>query len=211
MTDLHRKDQLNNRFKRLQKKAKQAEQNGDDEKALQSYQEMAQLLEQAASLLGTGNRERFLKKRVVKKIEELGGEVPEQVSLDDAVEETKEDKEDSEFEEADQIEDVNSEVFDIKKPSHSFDAVGGRDRVKKLLKEKVILPVKQKDRYEKYGLNVANGVLFYGPTGTGKTYLAEALAGELDVTCITTSGAQLKNRFLGESEASVRELFRTAQ
>ncbi|MUV56086.1 26S protease regulatory subunit [Halogeometricum sp. CBA1124] len=208
MTDLHRKGQLNNRFKRLQQKAKREEEAGNDQKALESYKEMAELLEQAAALLGTGNRERFLKKRVVQKIEELGGEVPDKVSVEDRA---KRNSEDAQLEQADSIEEVQSEVFDIHKPNQSFEDVGGRDRVKKILKRKVILPVQEREKYEKYGLNVVNGVLFYGPTGTGKTYLAEALAGELDFTCITTSGAQLKNRFLGESEASVRELFRTAE
>jgi SpoVK/Ycf46/Vps4 family AAA+-type ATPase len=214
MTDAHRKSRLHDRFNRLHERALQHEEDGNHEKAVALYQEMAALLEQAAALLGTGERERLLKERVVSKIRELGGDVPDEITLSDdlGVGEAAADADaDSDFEAADSVGDADSDVAGVVEPDHDFSAVGGRERVKRLLQREVIKPFRDPDRYDRYGLTVVNGVLFYGRPGTGKTFLANALAGELDATVIKTGGSRLKNRFLGGSEENVKELFALAE
>lgn len=218
MTDAHRKSRLYERFERLHRRARKKENEGNYDEAVKLYQEMAALLEQAAALLGTGERERLHKERVVNKIQNLGGEVPDEVTMDDdhneddlqSKETDTETANDLNLEEADSVADVDSDVAEVFEPDHDFEAVGGRERIKQLLRREVIKPIRNPDHYAQYGLNVVNGVLFYGPPGTGKTFLAEALAAELNATVIKTGGSRLKNRYLGGSENNVRELFEVA-
>jgi len=61
------------------------------------------------------------------------------------------------------------------------------------------------------GLPVVRGILLYGVPGTGKTMLAEAMAAESEVTVVRVSGAEIYSKFLGETEARLRQLFRTAK
>jgi len=56
-------------------------------------------------------------------------------------------------------------------------------------------------------LNAAKGVLLYGPPGTGKTLLAKAVANEAQSNFISVKGPELLNKFVGESEKGVREVF----
>ncbi len=57
-------------------------------------------------------------------------------------------------------------------------------------------------------LDAAKGVLMYGPPGTGKTLLAKAVANEAESNFISIKGPELLNKFVGESEKGVREVFR---
>lgn len=211
MTDLHRKNRLKKRFNRLQERAEQAEERGDHEQALELYQQLLRLLGEAASLLGTGSRERFMKQHVVNRIEQLGGEVPEDVGLDGEEQPAaKEPDDEVTARSIEGIEDVDSDLLEPMRPKHGFDAVGGQDRVKRILREKVIETLENREQYRQYGVSVINGLLLFGPSGTGKTYLVKALAKELQelgYTSVKTSGSNLKNRYLGESEGNVKELF----
>ncbi len=55
------------------------------------------------------------------------------------------------------------------------------------------------------------GLLLYGPPGTGKTLLAKAIANEIDAFFISMTPSQLQNKYVGESEKKVRELFDRAR
>lgn len=61
------------------------------------------------------------------------------------------------------------------------------------------------------GLPVVRGILLYGVPGTGKTMLAEAVAAESEAAVVRVSGAEIYSKFLGETEARLRQLFRTAE
>jgi transitional endoplasmic reticulum ATPase len=216
MTDTHRKKRLDKRFNKLRRKAKQAEEAGDNEEAIRLYNEMVSLLENAASLLGSGER-RVRKEHVIEKIHELGGEVPGDLSSDLSDENYSTDSEEAgtdpnqDFESTESIEDVDSSVIDVCEPDHSFSDVGGRERLKQVLQREVLKPLRNREEYERYGLSVVNGILFYGPPGTGKTWLAKALAGELGVPVVESGGSRLKSRYLGNSEENVRQLFDIAR
>ena len=54
------------------------------------------------------------------------------------------------------------------------------------------------------------GVLLYGPPGSGKSALVHALASELGVNFVAIEGSKVYNQWLGESEETVRALFRRA-
>lgn len=95
--------------------------------------------------------------------------------------------------------------------SVSFDDVGGMDKEKQRLKERVMLPLTEhQDEAEKLGISVQN-VILYGPPGTGKTYIAEALASELDLPFAMLSGGNIQSKWVNESANKVNTLFNEAK
>jgi ATPases of the AAA+ class len=102
------------------------------------------------------------------------------------------------------------EVF-IEKPSTKWTDVGGLERVKEQLTEAVEWPLKHPDAFRKVGIVPPKGILLYGPPGTGKTLLAKAVANETESNFIAIKGPEIFNKYVGESEKRVRELFDKAR
>jgi len=96
------------------------------------------------------------------------------------------------------------------KPDVKWDDVAGLERAKESLKETVILPVKFPQLFvgERKPFK---GILLFGPPGTGKSYLAKAVATEADSLFISVSSADLISKWQGESEKLVRNLFEMAR
>jgi transitional endoplasmic reticulum ATPase len=97
------------------------------------------------------------------------------------------------------------------KPTGGFDAVGGLDEVKEALDRAVSWPLSYGPLFEAADAAPPSGVLLHGPPGTGKTLLARAIAAESGVNFIHVAGPELLDRYVGESEKSVRELFDRAR
>lgn len=106
--------------------------------------------------------------------------------------------------------DHNNIVDDVSCPSVKFSDVIGADDAKEELKY-FLKYLRAPKEYLELGVRRPRGVLLYGPPGTGKTMLAKAMAGEAGVSFISTDGASLKNKYVGESGNNVRELFRKAR
>ncbi len=102
------------------------------------------------------------------------------------------------------------EIF-VEIPKVTWDDVGGLDDIKQRLTEAVIWPLKYKDLFEATGTKAPKGILLYGPTGTGKTLLAKAIANQSGVNFISVKGAELLSKYVGESENAIREVFRKAK
>ena len=102
------------------------------------------------------------------------------------------------------------EVF-VEVPDVKWEDVGGLDEIKEALKETVEWPLKYADLFTKADTKPPKGIILHGKPGTGKTYLAKALASESGVNFISVKGPQILSRFIGESEKGVRELFRMAK
>ncbi len=96
-------------------------------------------------------------------------------------------------------------------PNAGFDDVGGLDDAKATLTEAVEWPLSYGALFEATATDPPAGVLLHGPPGTGKTLLARALAGESDVNFISVAGPELLDRYVGESEKAVREVFARAR
>ncbi|MCU0515920.1 MAG: AAA family ATPase [Oscillatoria sp. Prado101] len=94
--------------------------------------------------------------------------------------------------------------------SPSLKDVGGLSEVIKELKELIAIPLKRPDLLAKIGLEPTRGVLLVGPTGTGKTLTARALAEELGVNYIAIVGPEVIGKYYGEAEQRLRELFERA-
>ncbi len=96
-------------------------------------------------------------------------------------------------------------------PDVKWSEIGGLEYVKRELQEAVEWPIKFSDLYKAIGYNMPKGVLLYGPSGTGKTLLAKAVATESEANFISVRGPELLSKWVGESERGVREVFRRAR
>lgn len=92
----------------------------------------------------------------------------------------------------------------------TLDQVGDMVEVKQALTEAVLWPLQYPDSFARLGVAAPRGVLVYGPPGCGKTFLLRALAGTGQLNVIAVKGAELLDKYVGESERAVRELFRRA-
>jgi transitional endoplasmic reticulum ATPase len=88
--------------------------------------------------------------------------------------------------------------------------VGGLAEVKQVLTETVIWPIAYPDTFARLGVTPTRGILLYGPPGCGKTYIVKALAHDGRANVLSVKGAELMSKWVGESEAGVRQLFARA-
>ncbi|MDA4128813.1 MAG: CDC48 family AAA ATPase [Thaumarchaeota archaeon] len=102
------------------------------------------------------------------------------------------------------------EVY-LETPDVKWSEIGGLDGVKRELREAVEWPLKYPDLYKTIGYSMPKGILLYGPSGTGKTLLAKAVATESEANFISVRGPELLSKWVGESERGVREVFRRAR
>ena len=102
------------------------------------------------------------------------------------------------------------EVY-LESPDVEWNDIGGLDDVKRELQEAVEWPLRYPDLYTKLGHSVPKGILMHGPSGTGKTMLAKAVATESEANFISVKGPELLSKWIGESERGIREIFRRAR
>ncbi len=92
----------------------------------------------------------------------------------------------------------------------TFDDIGGMEEVKTELRE-VVDFLKNPKKYKKVGARTPKGVLLVGPSGTGKTLLARAVAGEADVQFLSIAGSEFMEMLVGVGASRVRDLFSMAK
>jgi transitional endoplasmic reticulum ATPase len=92
-----------------------------------------------------------------------------------------------------------------------YEDIGGLDKEIRLIKESVEIPFKYPEIFRHLGITPYKGILFYGPPGTGKTLLAKAVANETDMNFYTINGPEIFDKYFGESEKKIREIFAAAQ
>jgi transitional endoplasmic reticulum ATPase len=102
------------------------------------------------------------------------------------------------------------EVF-VEVPDVTWKNVGGLEDTKERLRETIQWPLEYPTVFEEMDVQAANGLLMYGPPGTGKTLLAKAIANESQSNFISIKGPELLNKYVGESEKGVREVFEKAR
>lgn len=72
-------------------------------------------------------------------------------------------------------------------------------------------PILHPETFKRIGLTAPAGVLLYGPPGCGKTLVAKAVSNESKANFISIKGPELLNKYVGESELAVRQLFKRAR
>jgi SpoVK/Ycf46/Vps4 family AAA+-type ATPase len=99
----------------------------------------------------------------------------------------------------------------IEVPKVYWRDIGGQHDVKKRLQEAVEWPLKHPEAFQRLGITPPKGILLYGPPGCSKTLMAKALATECSRNFIAVKGPELFNKYVGESEKAIREIFRKAR
>lgn len=92
-------------------------------------------------------------------------------------------------------------------PDTTWADIGALGGVRDELATAIVEPIKNPDIYAQVGITAPTGVLLWGPPGCGKTLLAKAVANESRANFISVKGPELLNKFVGESERAVRQVF----
>ena len=119
------------------------------------------------------------------------------------------------------VNDINSALLDIRPstmrevflemPKVYWSDIGGQHELKRKMKEMIELPLQYANTFQQLGVKCPKGVLMYGPPGCSKTLTAKALATESGINFLAVKGPEIFNKFVGESEKTIREIFRKAR
>ena len=110
-----------------------------------------------------------------------------------------------------------SKKFDVEKfvimekPNVSWENIGGLANQENEIKEVIELPLKRPELFKQVGISPPKGILLYGPSGTGKTLLAKAVAASTNSTFLEIVGSELVQKFIGEGAKLVKEIFQLAR
>lgn len=92
-------------------------------------------------------------------------------------------------------------------PDTTWADIGALRPVREELLTAIVEPIRSPEKYERVGITAPTGVLLWGPPGCGKTLLAKAVANESRANFISVKGPELLNKYVGESEKAVRQVF----
>ncbi|KAM0287967.1 hypothetical protein ACHAQH_000034 [Verticillium albo-atrum] len=96
-------------------------------------------------------------------------------------------------------------------PSTSWSEVGALHSVRAAFQVSIVRRIKEPLLFARFGKQRPAGVLLFGPPGCGKTLVAKAVANDAQASFILIKGPELLNKYVGESERAVRELFARAK
>jgi ribosome biogenesis ATPase len=96
-------------------------------------------------------------------------------------------------------------------PETTWAQIGALRPVREELLTAIVEPIRSPEKYERVGITAPTGVLLWGPPGCGKTLLAKAVANESKANFISVKGPELLNKYVGESEKAVRQVFDRAR
>lgn len=96
-------------------------------------------------------------------------------------------------------------------PDTTWEDIGGLEDLREELHFSIVHAISNPEKYQALGITSAAGILLCGPPGCGKTLLAKAVANESRANFIAVNGPELLNKYVGESEKAVRQLFQRAR
>lgn len=99
----------------------------------------------------------------------------------------------------------------VEAPAVRYSDIGGQASVIQKLREAVEWPLLHPEAFQRLGVKPPKGVLLYGPPGCSKTVMARACACESGINFVAVKGPELLNKYVGESERGLREVFRKAR
>lgn len=106
---------------------------------------------------------------------------------------------------------AKNQIVEIEQKRDTFADIGGLDDVKKKIQMEFILPIKSPEIFQAFGKEVGGGLLFYGPPGCGKTFLARAVAGEIHAHFAHLDLQNILSKWSGEAEQNLHEFFEDAR
>jgi transitional endoplasmic reticulum ATPase len=106
---------------------------------------------------------------------------------------------------------IMAETTADKKPRVTYEEIGGMKEQIKRLREIVELPMRHPEVFARLGIEPHSGILMYGSPGCGKTLIAKALASESEANFFIINGPEIMNKYYGETEARLRDIFKEAR
>ncbi|MDI1496177.1 MAG: ATPase AAA [Cenarchaeum symbiont of Oopsacas minuta] len=97
------------------------------------------------------------------------------------------------------------------KPHITYEEIGGLSDKIKAMREIVEVPLRHPELFARLGVEAHSGILLYGPPGCGKTLIAKVLASESDAKMYLINGPEIINKYYGETEAKLRDIFKEAK
>nr|ODN96171.1 ribosome biogenesis ATPase [Cryptococcus depauperatus CBS 7855] len=92
-------------------------------------------------------------------------------------------------------------------PDVTWSDIGALSAIRDELHMAIVQPIRHPELFSVVGIDAPSGVLLWGPPGCGKTLLAKAVANESRANFISVKGPELLNKYVGESERAVRQVF----
>lgn len=99
----------------------------------------------------------------------------------------------------------------VDKPNINWENIGGAENSINKVREVLEMPLSHPELFKDVGIEPPKGILLYGPSGTGKTTIAKALAKETNSTFIQIVGSELVQKYIGEGAKLVKDLFEYAR
>ncbi len=93
----------------------------------------------------------------------------------------------------------------------TYEDVGGLDDELKRVREMIELPLKHPQLFDRLSIDPPKGVLLHGPPGTGKTWIAKAVANEAGANFLSVQGPEIMSKYYGQSEEKLRDIFEEAK
>lgn len=106
---------------------------------------------------------------------------------------------------------ISTETAVDRKVRVTYEEVGGLRHEVKAMREIVELPLKHPELFSRLGIEPHSGILLYGPPGCGKTLLAKVMASESEANMFSINGPEIMNKYYGETEAKLRDIFKEAK
>ncbi len=106
---------------------------------------------------------------------------------------------------------ISTETTVDRKVRVTYEEVGGLRHEVKAMREIVELPLKHPELFARLGIEPHSGILLYGPPGCGKTLLAKVMASESEANMFPINGPEIMNKYYGETEAKLRDIFKEAK
>jgi transitional endoplasmic reticulum ATPase len=106
---------------------------------------------------------------------------------------------------------ISTETAVDRKVRVTYEEVGGLRKEVKAMREIVELPLKHPELFVRLGIEPHSGILLYGPPGCGKTLLAKVIASESEANMFPINGPEIMNKYYGETEAKLRDIFKEAK
>ena len=110
-----------------------------------------------------------------------------------------------------EIEPTATREFLLERTAAKWENLGGLKELKEALISMVAWPYRYPELFRQGKISPFRGILFTGPSGTGKSLMARALAGETGLNFLQISGPLLFSKWLGESEKALHEIFKKAK